>query len=278
VNFYEKLQQIDRRWIYALVWLAVILPFILPVQFPVSVSPEARAAYEAVEALPDSSVVMLVFDYYPSTMAETEPMAVAAARHFFSKDCRIITLSNIPLGGPSMAENVTRMVAEEYDKEYGVDYVNLGYKYGYVSVLKGMGLSIESIYPTDNSGTPLSELPLMDSVDNYRDVSFIFEIADNATADYWISIVNAGYGVPMAIGMTAVMAPKFYSFLGAGQIVGLLGGMKGAAEYEILIEQEDAAFRGMDIQSLVHFLIILLVIVGNVGFFLSGRHKRKLRV
>jgi hypothetical protein len=82
----------------------------------------------------------------------------------------------------------------------------------------------------------------------------------------------------MAIGMTAVMAPKFYSFLGAGQIVGLLGGMKGAAEYEILIEQEDAAFRGMDIQSLVHFLIILLVIVGNVGFFLSGRHKRKLRV
>lgn len=278
MNFYEKLQQIDRRWIYALVWLAVILPFILPVQFPVSVSPEARAAYEAVEALPDSSVVMLVFDYYPSTMAETEPMAVAAARHFFSKDCRIITLSNIPLGGPSMAENVTRMVAEEYDKEYGVDYVNLGYKYGYVSVLKGMGLSIESIYPTDNSGTPLSELPLMDSVDNYRDVSFIFEIADNATADYWISIVNAGYGVPMAIGMTAVMAPKFYSFLGAGQIVGLLGGMKGAAEYEILIEQEDAAFRGMDIQSLVHFLIILLVIVGNVGFFLSGRHKRKLRV
>lgn len=278
MNFYEKLQKIDRRWVYALVWLAVILPFILPVQFPVSVSPEARAAYEAVEALPDSSVVMLVFDYYPSTMAETEPMAVAAARHFFRKDCRIITLSNIPLGGPSMAENVTRMVAEEYDKEYGVDYVNLGYKYGYVSVLKGMGLSIESIFPTDNSGTPLSELPLMDSVDNYRDVSFIFEIADNATADYWISIVNAGYGVPMAIGMTAVMAPKFYSFLGAGQIVGLLGGMKGAAEYEILIEQEDAAFRGMDIQSLVHFLIILLVIVGNVGFFLSGRHKRKLRV
>lgn len=278
MNFYERLQQIDRRWIYTLVWLAVLLPFILPIQFPVSVSPEARAAYEAVEALPDSSVVMLVFDYYPSTMAETEPMAIAAARHFFRKDCRIITLSNIPLGGPSMAEKVTRMVAQQYGKKYGVDFVNLGYKYGYVSVLKGMGLSIESIFPTDNNGVLLSELPLMDSVKDYSDISFIFEIADNATADYWISIVNAGYGVPMAVGMTAVMAPKFYSFLGAGQIVGLLGGMKGAAEYEILIEQEDAAFRGMDVQSMVHFLIILLVIVGNLGFFLSGRHKRKIKV
>ncbi len=278
MTVYERLQQIDRRWVYALVWLAVLLPFILPVKFPVSVSPEARATYEAVEALPDSSVVMLVFDYYPSTMAETEPMAVAAARHFFRKNCKIITLSNIPLGGPSMAEKVTRMVADEYNKQYGVDFVNLGYKYGYVSVLKGMGLSIESIFPTDNNGAPLSLLPLMDSVKDYSDVAFIFEIADNATADYWISIVNAGYGVPMAVGMTAVMAPKFYSFLGAGQIVGLLGGMKGAAEYEILIGQEDAAFRGMDVQSMVHFLIIFLVIVGNLGFFLSGRHKRKIKV
>ncbi len=273
MNIWERMQTIDRRWVYLMVALAVIIPFIIPMKFPISVTPETQSFYDAVEALPDSSNVMLVFDYYPSTMAETEPMAVAAARHFFSKDCRVITLSNIPLGGPSMAENVTRRIAEEYGKVYGVDYVNLGYKYGYVSVLKGMGQSIESIFPTDNSGTPLSELPMMDSVVNYDDVAFIFEVADNATADYWIAIVNAGYGVPMGVGATAVMAPKFYAFVGAKQIVGLLGGMKGAAEYEILIEQKGAAFKGMDIQSLVHLLIIGLVVVGNVSFFF-GRRKR----
>jgi hypothetical protein len=267
------MQTIDRRWVYLMVAIAVIIPFIIPLKFPVSVTPEARSFYDAVEALPDSSNVMLVFDYYPSTMAETEPMAIAAARHFFRKDCRVITLSNIPLGGPSMAETVTRRIAEEYGKVYGIDYVNLGYKYGYVSVLKGMGQSIESIFPTDNSGTPLSELPIMDSIVNYNEIAFIFEVADNATADYWISIVNAGYGVKMGVGATAVMAPKFYAFVGANQIVGLLGGMKGAAEYEILIEQEDAAFKGMDIQSLVHLLIIGLVAVGNVSFFM-GRRKR----
>lgn len=273
MNIWERMQTIDRRWVYLMVAVAVIIPFIIPLKFPVSVTPEAQSFYDAVEALPDSSNVMLVFDYYPSTMAETEPMAIAAARHFFRKDCRVITLSNIPLGGPSMAENVTRRIAEEYGKVYGVDYVNLGYKYGYVSVLKWMGQSIESIFPTDNSGTPLSELPIMDSVVNYNEIAFIFEVADNATADYWISIVNAGYGVPMGVGATAVMAPKFYAFVGANQIVGLLGGMKGAAEYEILIDQEDAAFKGMDIQSLVHLLIIGLVVVGNVSFFM-GRRKR----
>lgn len=278
MSFWDKMQHMDRRWIYLMVGIAVIVPFIVPAKFPVSVTPEVQTFFDAVEALPDSSAVMLVFDYYPSTMAETTPMAVVGAHHLFRKDCRIITLSNIPLGGPSLAEAVTREVAAEYGKVYGVDYVNLGYKYGYVSVLKGMGLSIESIFPTDNSGTPLSELPIMDSVKNYEDIAFVFEVADNATADYWISIVNAGYGVPMGVGATAVMAPKFYAFVGAGQIVGLLGGMKGAAEYEILLERPDAAFRGMDVQSLVHLLIIGLVILGNVGYFVSRQQKRRLKV
>jgi hypothetical protein len=278
VTIFERMEKMDRRWVYFMVALAVIIPFIIPMRFPVSVTPEAQSFFDAVDQLPDSSTVMLVFDYYPSTMAECEPMTVAAARHLFQKNCRIITLSNIPLGGPSMAEAVTRRIAAEYGKEYGVDFVNLGYKYGYVSVLKGMGVSIESIFPTDNSGTPLSELPLMRTVHNYSEIDFIFEVADNATADYWISIVNAGYGVPMGVGMTAVMAPKFYAFYGSGQIVGLLGGMKGAAEYEILLDKKDLAFRGMDIQSLVHFLIIALVIVGNIGFFVARKNKRRISV
>jgi hypothetical protein len=278
VSFFERFENMDRRWIYLMVGLTVFIPFIIPMQFPVSVSPEARQFFEAVDSLPDSSVVMLVFDYYPSTIAECEPMAIAGARHLFKKHCKIITLSNIPYGGPSMAESVTRDVAAEFGKVYGTDFVNLGYKYGYVSVLKGMGVSIESIFPTDNRGTPLSELPLMNTIKNYEQVKFVFEVADNATADYWISIVNAGYGVPMGVGCTAVMAPKFYAFFGAGQIVGLLGGMKGAAEYEILLERPGTAFRGMDIQSLVHFLIIGLVVLGNIGYFVNKKARRKSKI
>lgn len=275
MDFWQRMQQMDRRWVYLMVGISVIIPFLLPITLPVSITPEAQMLYDHVEALPDSSTVMLVFDYYPSTIAECEPMTIAAMHHFFRKDCRVITLSNIPLGGPTMAESVTRSIAEEYGKVYGVDYVNLGYKANYVAVLSGMGQSIESIFPTDNSGTPLAELPLMDSVINYEQVAFIFEVADNATADYWVSIVNAGYGVPIGCGTTAVSAPKYYAFVDAGQFVGLLGGMKGAAEYEQLINRQGDAMVGMGAQSLVHLLIIALVIVGNLGFFVGGIGKRR---
>ncbi|MCK4632871.1 MAG: hypothetical protein KAT79_06335 [candidate division Zixibacteria bacterium] len=277
MSFWDKVEGIDRRWIYLMVGLMVLIPFIFPAKFPISITPEAQSLFDAVEAVPDGSTVMVVFDYYPSTIAECEPMAVAAFHHFFRKNCKIITLSNIPLGGPSMAEMVSRSMAEQYGKEYGIDFVNLGYKYGYVAVLSGMGVSIESIFPADNSGTPLSELPLMDSIVNYEQVAFIWEIADNATADYWASIVNAQYGVPMVCGATAVMAPKFYAFVAAGQFLGLLGGMKGAAEYELLLGETAAATVGMGAQSLVHLLIIGLVILGNLGFFLGRRYREKKR-
>ncbi len=275
MNIWQRMEKMDRRWVYLMVGIAVFIPFIIPTSFPISITPEAQKLYDAVEALPDSSNVMLVFDYYPSTIAECEPMTIAALHHFFRKDCKVVTLSNIPLGGPSMAETVTRSIAPLYNKKYGIDFVNLGYKANYVAVLSGMGTSIESIFPTDNSGTLLKDLPLMSEVHNYDDISFIFEVADNATADYWVSIVHAQFGTPMGCGTTAVSAPKYYAFVDSDQFVGLLGGMKGAAEYEILINKRDKAVKGMSAQSLAHLLIIGLVILGNLGFFLGKREEKE---
>ncbi len=275
MSFWEQMGSLDRRWIYLLVALAVIFPFIVPISFKISITPEVKQLYDAIENLPDSSVVMVTFDYYPSTVAETEPMTTTALHHLFRKNCRVLTLSTVPLGGPSMAERVTRTVAKKYHKVYGVDFVNLGYKANYVAVLKGLGTAIENIYPTDNSGTPLSELPMMQHVKNYDDISFIFVVSDNDIVTNWISIVNAQYGIPIGSGVTAVSAPKYYAFVGSGQMTGLLGGMKGAAEYEILVGVKGLAEKGMGMQSLVHLMVIFMVILGNVAFFINRRKTAK---
>ncbi len=216
---------------------------------------------------------MLTFDYYPSTLPETEPMSYAVLRHLFRKNIRVITLTTIPLGALSVMEEVVKNVAREYKKEYGSDYVNLGYKYGYVAVMLGLGRKISDIFPKDNYDNKLEDLPLMREVKNYDDIDFIFIVSDNATVDYWVSLVNAQFGIPMGAGVTAVMAPKCYSFLQTGQMVGLLGGMKGAAEYEKLSRNPGRATRGMDPQSIIHLLIIVFITLGNVGYFVSKRMK-----
>lgn len=275
MSIWHKLDKLDRRWVFVLVWIAVIIPLIVPASFKISISPEAQSLYDAVESLPDSSTVILTFDIWPNALAETEPMARAALHHLFRKNMYVITVANIPLGGPSVAEHVTRELAKEYHKTYGVDFVNLGYKPGYVTVLRGMGTSIEGIFPTDNTGTPLSQLPLMQRVKNYDQVDFIFVVADNATLDYWVSIVNAQFKKKIGAGVTAVQAPKQFAYVGSGQLVGLLGGMKGAAEYEKLVGRTGLATTGMGMQSLAHFLLIGLIAVGNVGYLMIRRAVNK---
>jgi len=57
------------------------------------------------------------------------------------------------------------------------------------------------------------------------------------------------------------------------QLVGLLGGMAAAAEYERLVGVEGTATQGMEAQSFSHALIILFVLFGNVAYFWGRRKK-----
>lgn len=273
-SIWNKLASIDRRWVYLSVAVMVMIPIIVPVHTPIGITPEAQQLFDTVEALPDGSTVMLTFDYYASATPETEPASRAALHHLFRKNCKVLTMTTIPLGGPSISERVTRDVAKDYDKVYGVDFVNLGFKPNYVAVLSGMGSSIKAIYPTDNAGTPLEQLPMMDGINNYDEIEFIFIVSDNAIVDYWISIVNAQFHTPVGAAVTAVSAPKYFPFVASKQLDGLLGGMKGAAEYEILVGKSASAVKGMDAQSLVHFLIIAMVLLGNFGYFMSRKKSR----
>jgi len=273
-GFFERMQNVDRRVLYSLIFASVIVPLFLPLRLPVPITPETQTFFDAVEALPDSCIVMLPFDFWPSTLAETEPMAVVGLRHLLRKHCYIVGLSNVGMGGPSIADRLLDSIGGEFGRTYGVDYVNLGYKANYQAVMLGMGTRIEDIFPTDHRGTPLAELPLMQRVPNYDSITFIYVVSDNIAVDYWVGLVNARYGIPMGAGVTAVMAPKSLSFVQANQLVGLMGGMKGCAEYENLLGRPARATRGMDSQSIIHLLIVVFIIMGNVGHFAGKKQSR----
>jgi hypothetical protein len=53
-----------------------------------------------------------------------------------------------------------------------------------------------------------------------------------------------------------------------------MGGMKGAAEYERLAGLFGDARRGMDAQSMVHVVIVILVLLGNVALLTTGGLRR----
>ena len=95
-------------------------------------------------------------------------------------------------------------------------------------------------------------------------------LTSGTTADWWIVYGNAKYDMPLALGVTGVMASDFYPYLG-NAIFGLMGGWKGAAEYEKLVGEEHDATAGMPAQVAAHLTIILFILIGNIGYYLSRR-------
>jgi len=75
-----------------------------------------------------------------------------------------------------------------------------------------------------------------------------------------------------------VQAPTMLPYVNEQQqLVGLLGGLKGAAEYELLINKPGFATKGMDAQSVAHLIIILFILIGNIGYFATRKQKDNLK-
>ena len=266
---------INRRLIFILIAFSVAIPLIFKIGLPNKVTPEVRKVYQEIDQLDSGSVVLISFDHEASSLPEVKPMAVAILRHCFSKNLKVIGLA-LMAEGTAIGDGILREVAKEYAKKYGTDYLFLGFRPQSQAAILGMGEDIKRVFPQDYKNISLDQIPMMSEgsrfagkgIKNYKDIPLIISVADGDMPNYWIDYAVSRYHKKVATAVTAVMATSFYPFLASGQIVGLLGGLKGAAEYEILIAKPGMGQKGMDAQSISHLVIILLVIAGNVAYFL----------
>jgi len=268
--WYDRLLNIDRRWIYLLMAVAVIIPAVWPFTVPVSISGEVKSVYDFLDELQPGDVIQLGIDYDPSTLAELHPMAESILNQAFEKNLKVIvtTLSQF---GPAMADELITRVAAEQGKQEGVDYTFLGYKpYPAITIL-AMGSDYRVPFPTDYYGTPVDDIPMMEDLHNFSDVKCVISLSGGNVADMWIQYGNAKYGVPVALGVTGVMASDYYPYLQSKQIFGLIPGVKGAAEYERLQGHLGEASRGMPYQMTSHLLIIIAMIIANIGYIARRR-------
>ena len=269
-GWYDKLLNVDRRWIYILMAIAVTIPAIWPFQTPVGLSGEVKAVHTMMASLQEGDVIQLGIDYDPSTLAELHPMTESILGQAFDSNVKVV-ITTLSQFGPAMADEIITRIAQEHGKVHGVDYVFLGYKpYPAITIL-AMGTDYRVPFPTDYYGTPVDEIAMMADIHNFDDLKCVIALTAGNVADFWIQYGNAKYGVPVALGVTGVMASDYYPYLQSKQIFGLIPGVKGAAEYEHLTDKPGQALRGMPYQVTSHLLILICMIVANVGFVAQRR-------
>jgi hypothetical protein len=277
MSLVHRLVQLDRRYIFIVVLAVIIVPYIHPLGFPIRVSREARGFHDALARVPAGGTVLLSADYDPGSMPELQPMTVAALDLCFRRNVKVVGFCLWP-AGPPLLNRAFAQVAPRYGKQYGVDYVNLGFKEGQEAVMVRVGSSIPEAFPADYNGTPISALPIMQDIENFASVHLLISIsAGYPGTKEWVQQVGqrfqsaTGEPIPIVSGCTAVSAPEYYAYVNAGQLDGLLGGLAGAAEIEKLAAVTGPATRGMDGQSLAHLVIIAFILLGNVLHVLGGR-------
>lgn len=295
----EKLLTLDRRIIFLVVFLALSIPIFMQLKINIQVTSEVQILYDALSQLSRGSRILVSCDYDPGSEPELQPMAEAGFRYFIENDLKFIIIGLWPQGSlqankalESINESGDAFIVENGDTlyfggdlivvgsdtaRYGIDFINLGYQVGQELVIQRMGSSFGAAFPNDTRfSRPISEYPLMDGINRLADFDFIYNLSAGYPGTYeWVQFAVDRFHVAVGAGNTAVQAPLVYPYLDTGQLSGLLGGMKGGAEFERLVGHRDRATMSMVSQTAAHIFVILFVVIGNIAFFGTQGGKRK---
>jgi hypothetical protein len=286
MKIFDYLATVDRRIIYFILAIVVILPLVFPKAQSVRVMTPARRLFEAVDSIPENKVLLIDFDYDPQTQPENEPMAIALLRHSFNKRIKVAALSLYaqPVG---LAVQALNQVSEEFNSRaqthedsiiYGRDYILLGWQPPPILPLLGLGVSISNVYPTDHYGYTTDSLPVMQDIRNLNDVGILVSVSGGSAPLWWVAYSQVRYGVAVGAGLTAVSASDYFIYYQTGQFSGLMVGMKGAAEYEEMVSTLEVPGRRRASEALgsltaAHLTIMAFIIIGNIGYIVRRRRK-----
>lgn len=263
-----------RHLLFAVVLVAVGLPLIFNIKLTHTASPETRQAFANIDSLSAGSVILMSFDFEASSYAEIKPLAEAMIEHCFQKHLHIVGLS-LFAEGTALGEQLLSRIAKERSKAYGSDYVYLGFRPQHTSAILAMGESIIKEFPVDYFGSSTADMPILAAVADYSQIAMVISIADGGMPTYWVDYAVTRYRVKLQTALTATMATSFYPYLSSGQIVGLVAGLKGAAEYEQLLGQSSGGGRGMFAQSVSQIVILLVIVAGNVVEYVNRKRRWK---
>jgi len=228
-----KGKEVARRIVFLFILISVAAPLLFSVTFEMKITPIVQSVFEVVDSLPAGSTVLISFDYDPAVEPEVGPMATAFLRHTLLKGHKVICMSLWATGQSLLTQTVNDIIDNEFpEKMNGVDWVNLGYKAGNEGVLNVIVTDIKKMFPTDVNDVSYDSIPIFDGIHSCADLDLILAVGSGKPGvKEWVLYVGDPAGVPLGAGVSAVSAPQLYPYY-PGQLLGLLGGVKGAAEYE----------------------------------------------
>lgn len=276
----DLIGDIDRRVVFGFLFLALVGPLIISIPLPLPVTGFVKQYHEFLESIPAGAVVGFDVELTGATDPQLGPDLTLVFIQLFRRDVKSVIwcmTAESPVFATNAINNALKTLGEKgATKKYGVDWVELGYIAGTETGLTALMTGIRQVISKDMYGKALDDLPAMKNVNTGKDFYVVIWHSGSAgSVPYGIRQINGRFGTPMLVAVTSNEFPLYVTYLAAGQIRGLIGGARGAAEHETLMKTAGLATAQTSALALGGVVILAMLLLGNISYLDKRRRQRK---
>ncbi len=267
--------------------LFAVIAFSLLTGFPSLKTPPLSAegfiANQLVEQLPPDKPVLVVVDYAPGYSAEVETALVAVLTRWISEGRSMALVSSQPTG-VFQAERMLARVVERTGAPQPENVTNLGFIPGGAPGLQAFAQDPHTAIQYNADGEPAWEGPSLTNVNKLTDFGALVLATENLEiARLWLEQVQPLIGnTPFLMVASQQNEPMLRPYYDSNpkKIQGLISGLPGAIQFEILAGKPGDALRIWSTFAIGLFTVVILVAIGalgnmGVGFFVRRRDLKK---
>lgn len=274
VSKWTKIKKVDIRVIFLAAMMLYALALYIPYTVPVPIMDNSNVAYQTIIGTPKGGYVLDINDEVGSWLTYGD-VKFAWDQQLLLQGCKLIE-------GDFASTMPTMIIAfwaqmqpflQAHGFKYGVDYVILPYIAGYEIAYQAVSNDLRSVATADVYGTPFTDLPIMAGFNSGKDLSLILD--GTTTISPGISGVVrqfvSKWHTPYVTIAGGVALGTVLSDYQAHLIAGYFNDIRGCVEAEELFNYKGVVAGEMNCVNFFSLGIVILVVIGNVIYFLERR-------
>jgi hypothetical protein len=279
----KSISNIDRRILYALVWIIVTFAYQYPLGLPLPVGQFTQSAFDIVNDLEPGDIVLLNYDVSAIGWDEIKGGCESVVPHVFEQPgVKIIFMSMVDQG-PLFIEKTIQQIGvnpsgsnslqdwEIQGKKYGIDYINIGYFPG--GATSALAADCRGNAVRDWSGHDPSSFYDSIGLNTAADIKLVASFDSSGGYGGFVSYWRLDFGTQIIATEVSSLVSGCINNYNNGLIDGFLASTRGAAEYQFLSGYKGLALQGMDALGLISVFLVVIIIVNNIAYWGYERNK-----
>lgn len=269
----DKIRALDNRIIYAILIIALLIPYVSPLGLPIPVGSEIMEYWDFIQNVEEGSIVAVELASDPSTIPQLRSAHQITLLELFKKNAKIVFFQMRDDSPPLHEEMMDWVLAKLPSNDqpvYGEDWVNFGYLIDAESTVAALAGGIKNLVATDAYGNDLDSLPMLDDITDGGDFDFVvWNDGSRGIFTYMLRQWQEVHGTPLVVLAVAINKPAVMPYLQSGQVVVASFGIEGSAQIEFISGNIGNAIKSTEPGSLAGLAISLLLIIGNIAYLMQ---------